>query len=62
MTTDDIEEYPRKNVLRAQAYFEKRAGRPVSIEETERWLADLVDFINTCKKWQETADRDHRDE
>lgn len=54
MTEETYDEAHRKNVLRAQAYFEKKAGRPVTLEETEEWLISLMEYFDILRRWQES--------
>lgn len=59
-STDDHVHDPREHLARAQAYFEKKAGRPVSLEETQEWLDTLVDFYRIVERWVIAEDMEKR--
>jgi len=40
-------------VARAQVYFERKAGRPVTPVEAEEWLLSLIDYFAILRRWSE---------
>jgi hypothetical protein len=40
-------------VARAQAFFERKAGRPVTPVEAEEWLLSLIDYFAILRRWSE---------
>lgn len=53
MTADPLDDAHRQIVKKAQAFFERKAGGPVSLEEAEEWLGSLVEFYKRVMTWQE---------